>query len=418
MNWNGFYKLSWTERINALLLQKLITFPQAELMRANYDEIGNQQIENYLYSFGVPTGLLTDIVIDGVHRTIPMATEEPSVIAAANNGARMMNAGDGVQTEFETRLIRGQIVVTDLDDVDAFVALVGDNEPEILNLANQAHPSMAKRGGGAKGVVTELLDEQTVAVDILVDPCDAMGANVVNTMAEAVSASFREQGYDVLMGILSNYATEALITAKVSVPVDSLKTKQGTPGLTVAQRIEKASRVESLSPYRAVTANKGIMNGVEAVVLASGNDTRAVNAGFHAYAAQSGQYQGMVDWRVDETKTHLLGAITMPAMVGVVGGSIGIVPAVKLNQTLMANPDAKQLSAYLAGVALAQNLAALRALVSSGIQAGHMALQAKSLAVQVGAKADEIPMIVQGLKTAGTINRVTAEKLLEELGGE
>lgn len=418
MNWNGFYKLSWTERINVLLLQKLITFPQAELMRANYDEIGNQQIENYLYSFGVPTGLLTDIVIDGVHRTIPMATEEPSVVAAANNGARMMNAGDGVQTEFETRLIRGQIVVTDLDDADTFIALVSDNEPEILHLANQAHPSMAKRGGGAKGVVTELLDEQTVAVDILVDPCDAMGANVVNTMAEAVSASFREQGYDVLMGILSNYATEALITAKVSVPVDSLKTKQGTPGLTVAQRIEKASRVESLSPYRAVTANKGIMNGVEAVVLASGNDTRAVNAGFHAYAAQSGQYRGMVDWRVDEAETHLLGEITMPAMVGVVGGSIGIVPAVKLNQALMDNPDAKQLSAYLVGVALAQNLAALRALVSSGIQAGHMALQAKSLAVQVGATADEIPMIVQGLKTAGTINRVTAEKLLDELRGE
>ncbi|KRN75904.1 hydroxymethylglutaryl-CoA reductase, degradative [Weissella minor] len=418
MNWNGFYKLSWTERINALLLQKLITFPQAELMRANYDEIGNQQIENYLYSFGVPTGLLTDIVIDGVHRTIPMATEEPSVVAAANNGARMMNAGDGVQTEFETRLIRGQIVVTDLDDTDAFVALVVDDETKILSLANQAHPSMAQRGGGAKEVVTELLDEQTVAVDILVDPCDAMGANVVNTMAEAVSASFREQGYDVLMGILSNYATEALITAKVSVPVASLKTKQGTPGLTVAQRIEKASRVESLSPYRAVTANKGIMNGVEAVVLASGNDTRAVNAGFHAYAAQSGQYQGMVDWRVDETETHLLGEITMPAMVGVVGGSIGIVPAVKMNQALMANPDAKQLSAYLAGVALAQNLAALRALVSSGIQAGHMALQAKSLAVQVGAKADEIPTIVQGLKTAGTINRVTAEKLLDELRGE
>lgn len=418
MNWNGFYKLSWTERINVLLLQKLITFPQAELMRANYDEIGNQQIENYLYSFGVPTGLLTDIVIDGVHRTIPMATEEPSVVAAANNGARVMNAGDGVQTEFETRLIRGQIVVTDLDDADTFIALISDNEPELLHLANQAHPSMAKRGGGAKGVVTELLDEQTVAVDILVDPCDAMGANVVNTMAEAVSASFREQDYDVLMGILSNYATEALITAKVSVPVDSLKTKQGTPGLTVAQRIEKASRVESLSTYRAVTANKGIMNGVEAVVLASGNDTRAVNAGFHAYAAQSGQYRGMVDWRVDETETHLLGEITMPAMVGVVGGSIGIVPAVKLNQALMDNPDAKQLSAYLVGVALAQNLAALRALVSSGIQAGHMALQAKSLAVQVGATADEIPMIVQGLKTAGTINRVMAEKLLDELRGE
>ncbi|MBM7616965.1 hydroxymethylglutaryl-CoA reductase [Weissella uvarum] len=418
MNWSGFYKLDWPERIEKLRVAGLLDDQQVAYMQAHYDAIGDQQVENYLYNFGVPTGILTDILIDGHHYTVPMTTEEPSVIAAANNGARMMNTGTGVQTNFPERLVRGQIVVTDLENPTVFIDDVKEQTQAILKLANDAYPSMLARGAGAKKLEFESLDATTVAVDLLVDPSEAMGANVVNTMAEAVAKSFSQRGYHVLMGILSNYATEAVISAKVAIPVDQLKTKQGQAGLSVAKAIAQASQIENLSPYRAVTANKGIMNGVEAVVLASGNDTRAINASMHAYASAHGQYRGLANWQLDSENTQLIGQISFPIMVGVVGGSIGIVPAVKINQALMDNPTAKQLSAIVAGVALAQNLAALRALVSTGIQAGHMSLQAKSLALQVGAELDEVPKLVDALQTADQMNQQTAKALLDQIRNE
>lgn len=418
MNWSGYYKLDWQDRVQYLVDHHLIDGNQAELITENYNPVGDQQVENYLYNFGVPTGLLTDIKVNGEHKSVPMATEEPSVIAAANNGARMLNQGDGVRAAFKQRLIRGQVIAINLEDAEAFQDYVEQHTAELLAVANQAHPSMLARGGGAKGITIEPLDINTVAVDILVDPCEAMGANVVNTMAEAVAQDLRSAGFEILMGILSNYATEALIEAEVAVPVVALKTKQGMTGAEVAEKIAQASHMEQLTPYRAVTANKGIMNGVEAVVLASGNDTRAVNAGMHAYAAESGQYKGLAQWLVSDDGDYLHGYIKMPLVLGVVGGSIGIVPAVQLNQQIMGNPDAQTLSAIVAGVALAQNLAALRALVSSGIQAGHMALQAKSLALQVGATVSEVPLLVAALTQSKQINQASAQALLEDIRKE
>ncbi|RRG18410.1 hydroxymethylglutaryl-CoA reductase, degradative [Weissella viridescens] len=418
MKWSGYYKLDWQDRIQYLVENHVIDATQAKLMAENYSAVGDQQVENYLYNFGVPMGLLTDIEINGEHKSVPMATEEPSVIAAANNGARMLNQGDGVHAAFKQRLIRGQVIAINLDDTGAFQHYVQKHTAQLLAVANHAHPSMEARGGGAKDIVIEPLDEKTVAVDVLVDPCEAMGANVVNTMAEAVAQDLRSVGFEILMGILSNYATEALIEANVAIPVAALKTKQGMAGADVAQRVAQASYMEQLTPYRAVTANKGIMNGVEAVVLASGNDTRAVNAGMHAYAAESGQYKGLAQWTVSDDGQFLNGSIKMPLMLGVVGGSIGIVPAVQLNQQIMGNPDAQTLSAIVAGVALAQNLAALRALVSSGIQAGHMALQAKSLALQVGATVAEVPLLVAALEKSEQINQASAQALLANIRKE
>lgn len=412
-NWQGFYKLSWQERLQRTIENKNLTADQAALITQHYDMVGEQQVENYLYNFGVPTGLLRELPVDGRLVTVPMSTEEPSVIAAANNGARMMRAGAGVQTVIESRLVRGQIILDNVANVAALQTYVETHLTQLLQVANDAHPSMAKRGGGAKALTVEVLDTQTAIVNVLVDPKAAMGANVVNTMSEAIASVLRQAGYEVLMAILSNFATESLVKAKVAVPVTALATKQGMSGAEVAAKIAAASRIETLSPYRAVTSNKGMLNGIEAAVLASGNDTRAVNAALHAYAAQGGQYHGLTRWTV--RGEELLGETTLPLILGVVGGSVGIVPAVKLNHALMDNPTVNELTSTIAAVGLAQNLAAIRALVSTGIQAGHMALQAKSLALQVGATPAEVPALTAALQQAGKFNEATARELLAKL---
>lgn len=411
--WQGFYKLPWAERVAVTADNKQLTSDQVTLIEENYNAVGAQLVENYLYNFGVPTGLLLDLPIDGENVVVPMTTEEPSVIAAANNGAKMMRMGQGVQTDMPERLVRGQVILTDVADFDALAQWVASEEACLIDDINASRPSMVKRGGGLKKLTVQSLDETTAEVTLFVDTQAAMGANVVNSLSEAASRIFRSEGYDVLMGILSNYATESLVHAVVRIPVDALQAKDGTAGDIVAKKIEQASRIEQLTPYRAVTANKGIMNGVEAVALASGNDTRAINAALHAYASRDGQYRGLVNWFVDGDE--LVGETELPILVGVVGGSIGIVPAVQMNHALMDQPNVERLSSILAGVALAQNLAALRALVSTGIQAGHMALQGKSLALQVGASPEEVPQLAQALEQAGKFDEDTARNLLTTL---
>ncbi|MBU7556005.1 hydroxymethylglutaryl-CoA reductase, degradative [Weissella paramesenteroides] len=412
-NWHSFYKRPWSERLTILTDNQNLTIDEQQLMQDQYDDIGAQQVENYIYNFGVPTGLLLQLPVDGQEFIVPMTTEEPSVIAAANNGARMMRQGSGVKTKRREHLMRGQIMLVNLSDMAKLQQFIQNQELQLLQIANDAHPSMAARGGGAKQLTIDVLDEKTAAVNVLIDTKEAMGANTVNTMAEAVATQLRQQGYQVLMAILSNYGTEALVEAEVAIPVTALATKQGVSGQTIAEKIALASHLEELSPHRAVTSNKGILNGIEAVVLASGNDTRAVNAALHAYAAHTGQYSGLISWQVEHDQ--LVGRTVMPMSIGVVGGSIGIVPAVKLNHHIMGNPSAEQLAGIIIATGLAQNLAALRALVSTGIQAGHMALQAKSLAIQVGAMNDEVEQLVAQLNQTNQINAAMARQLLQKM---
>ncbi|ATF41991.1 hydroxymethylglutaryl-CoA reductase, degradative [Weissella paramesenteroides] len=412
-NWHSFYKRPWSERLTILTDNQNLTIDEQQLMQDQYDDIGAQQVENYIYNFGVPTGLLLQLPVDGQEFIVPMTTEEPSVIAAANNGARMMRQGSGVKTKRREHLMRGQIMLVNLSDMAKLQQFIQNQELQLLQIANDAHPSMAARGGGAKQLTIDVLDENTAAVNVLIDTKEAMGANTVNTMAEAVATQLRQQGYQVLMAILSNYGTEALVEAEVAIPVTALATKQGVSGQTIAEKIALASHLEELSPHRAVTSNKGILNGIEAVVLASGNDTRAVNAALHAYAAHTGQYSGLISWQVEHDQ--LVGRTVMPMSIGVVGGSIGIVPAVKLNHHIMGNPSAEQLAGIIIATGLAQNLAALRALVSTGIQAGHMALQAKSLAIQVGAMNDEVEQLVAQLNQTNQINAAMARQLLQKM---
>ncbi|MDF8373307.1 hydroxymethylglutaryl-CoA reductase, degradative [Weissella paramesenteroides] len=412
-NWHSFYKRPWSERLTILTDNQNLTIDEQQLMQDQYDDIGAQQVENYIYNFGVPTGLLLQLPVDGQEFIVPMTTEEPSVIAAANNGARMMRQGSGVKTKRREHLMRGQIMLVNLSDMAKLQQFIQNQELQLLQIANDAHPSMAARGGGAKQLTIDVLDENTAAVNVLIDTKEAMGANTVNTMAEAVATQLRQQGYQVLMAILSNYGTEALVEAEVAIPVTALATKQGVSGQTIAEKIALASHLEELSPHRAVTSNKGILNGIEAVVLASGNDTRAVNAALHAYAAHTGQYSGLISWQVEHDQ--LVGRTVMPMSIGVVGGSIGIVPAVKLNHHIMGNPSAEQLAGIIIATGLAQNLAALRALVSTGIQAGHMALQAKSLAIQVGAMNDEVEQLAAQLNQTNQINAAMARQLLQKM---
>ncbi|AVH75277.1 hydroxymethylglutaryl-CoA reductase, degradative [Weissella koreensis] len=414
--WSGFYHLDQAQRIRRL--QEDYKFDQNELalFQAYYDLVGEAQVENYIYQFGVPTGLLFNLKVNQKDWIVPMATEEPSVIAAANYGAKMISAGTGIKTIRQQRLMMGQIILTEIDDFGSLQKFIETNQIKILEIANDAHPSMLKRGGGAQIVKLTKLDAQTAEINILVDPKAAMGANLTNTMVEAVADYLRKVGYQVLMAILSNNAKYAVTDAQVRIPFEALVGKSDLDGSTIAKKIVQANKIEQISVNRAVTANKGIMNGIEAIVLASGNDTRNVNAALHAFAARDGQYKGLIQWKVQDDQ--LVGTTSMPILVGIVGGSIGIVPLVQLNHKIMKNPTVEELTDLIVSVGIAQHLAALRSLVTEGIQRGHMGLQAKSLAVQVGAVGLEVNLLADLIKQSSIKDSQQAVKLLKRIRGK
>lgn len=414
--WSGFYHLDQADRISRLQENYQFDQNELELIREHYDPIGETQIENYIYHFGIPTGLVFNLKVNHKNRIVPMTTEEPSVIAAANHGAKMISAGTGVQTTRQQRLVLGQIIVTEIDDFKALQNFIQTNQVKILVIANDAHPSMLRRGGGAQKIKVTQLDVHTAEINLLIDPKAAMGANLTNTMIEAVAEFLQTAGYQTLMAILSNNAKYAVTDAKVSIPITALVGKLNLDGKTIARRIEQASQIEQISVNRAVTANKGILNGIEAIVLASGNDTRNVNAALHAFAARDGQYKGLIQWKVQDDQ--LIGKTSMPILVGIVGGSIGIVPLVQLNHRIMQNPTVEELTDLIISIGLAQNLAALRSLVTEGIQRGHMGLQAKSLAVQVGAIGAEVNQLVDLINESSIKDSQQAEKLLQEIRGK
>ncbi|MFL1696413.1 hydroxymethylglutaryl-CoA reductase, degradative [Weissella kandleri] len=412
--WSGFYQHSVSERRNLISQVCHLTVSEQKFMQQNADSIGDAQVENYLYSFQVPVGLLLDLPVNHEKYLVPMATEEPSVIAAANHGARLLAKGTGVITAQAERLMTGQVLIQNLGDVDATEKILMQQATQLIAVANQAKPSLIQRGGGAQRIEVKVLDATTLSLDLLVDPKEAMGANSVNTMLEAVASFLRNQGYDVLMAILSNYSIHALTHAQTRIPVDALVEHSDLSGSQIAEQIVAASRIEQLSVERAVTANKGTLNGIEAVVLASGNDTRNVNAALHAYASHTGRYRGLIRWTMEDDE--LVGTTELPLLVGSVGGSIGIVPAVQLNRRIMNEPDAKMLADLIIATGMAQNLAALRALVTDGIQQGHMSLQAKSLAVQVGARPEEQTPLVEALQQqAQSMDAAKAKMMLRKM---
>ena len=413
----GFAKLSPTERIEALLKEGLLTWDEAQILKEQKGlplSIADQLTENVLSTFDLPFSLAPYFLINGRDYVLPMVTEEPSVVAAASFAAKLIQRSGGFTTQVHQRQMIGEIALTDVEDVEVASKRILEDKETLLQLANEAYPSIVKRGGGARDLWVENKGDFLI-VYLAVDPKEAMGANMLNTMLEALSDRIQElSGGQALMAILSNLATRSLVSARCAIDFKALS-RNPEEAIEIAHRMELASQLAQVDPYRAATHNKGIFNGIDALVLATGNDWRAIEAGAHAYAAQSGSYKGLSHWTSQPKEKKLYGEITLPMPVATKGGSIGLNPTVQVSHRLLGEPSAIELAGIIASLGLAQNFAALKALVTTGIQAGHMKLQARSLALLAGAKEEEVPRLVSQLLENKPFNLEKAQTLLQEL---
>lgn len=377
--------------------------------RALPEDIGSHLIENHIGAFPVPLGLAEHFLIDGRALRVPMATEEPSVIAAAGNAAQRVARSGGFHTRASRRGIVAQIVFRQGDGVggDAsgnrsggrsgkrgLASFLAAHRREIGDVADRAHPTLRSHGGGLCGIEVRRTGE-FVEFDLLIATGEAMGANTVNTIAEAVAAylSARLAGFDLLMAILSNKADDQRVHVEARIAAADLATST-MPGDEVASRIAAAARFAEQSDLRAATHNKGVMNGIVAAALAAGNDVRNVVAA--AYADLDAEQRTWTSWRVADG--GLCGSIDMPMPIGVVGGAVSTLPVARLAMTMLGHPGADELMGIIASVGLASNLSAMRALVTQGIQAGHMHLQLRSLAMTTGAQGRELEVLTRRLQ--------------------
>ena len=420
-----FYKKNHADKIDSLFLAGVISKKEKDtLVDRTLDlepDTGNNMIENYIGNYSMPLGVALNYVIDEEELVVPMSIEEPSVIAASSFAAKIIGSAGGFKTTVHQRRMIGQVTLKNVKDMEKATEKVLEAKQEILSRANEAYPSIVERGGGAKNLEVRLLEDDTnsdipsfLSVHIHVDTQEAMGANIVNTMMEGIAPYIEElTGGTALLRILTNYATECLATATCVIPAHKLKTADYS-GEEVRDRIIEATQVATIDPYRAVTHNKGIMNGVDAVVLASGNDWRAIEAGAHAYASRSGKYRSLTTWKKNDAG-DLVGELTLPLPVGTVGGSISIHPAAQLAHSILNHPKAHKLERVIVSVGLAQNFAAVRALVTEGIQKGHMGLHARSLAISAGAKGDYVQQVADILKHSKHKNLQRAKNILLNL---
>ncbi|GAA3666380.1 hydroxymethylglutaryl-CoA reductase, degradative [Microbacterium marinilacus] len=382
--------------------------PEAGLTVAQADHL----VENVVGVIGIPVGVATNFTVDGRDYLVPMATEEPSVVAAASNAARMARGHGGFRTSTTGTVMIAQIQVVDAVDPDGARARILEARDELLELANAQDPLLVSLGGGAIDVSVRVLPTGTgahVVTHLHVDVRDAMGANAVNTMAEALAPRVSEiSGGRALLRILSNKADLRLIRARAVFDREMLG------GEEVVRDIVHASAFATADPYRAATHNKGIMNGITAVVLATGNDTRAVESGAHSHAVREGRYSALSRYEVG-ADGNLVGTLELPLAVGLVGGATRAHPTAQAAVRLLGVQTAAELAAVVASVGLAQNLAALRALSAEGIQRGHMTLHARTIAASAGATAEEIGQVAQRIVADGRIRIEHAQAVLEEL---
>jgi len=420
ISWNGFSKKSYQERLELLKAQALLSPERQESLEQDEQmsvTVADQLSENVVGTFSLPYSLVPEVIVNGQEYTVPYVTEEPSVVAAASYASKIIKRAGGFTAQVHERQMIGQVALYQVDDPDLAQEKIASKKAELLELANQAYPSIVKRGGGARDLHVEQIKGETdfLVVYLHVDTQEAMGANMLNTMLEALKPVLEElsQGQS-LMGILSNYATDSLVTASCRIAFRYLS-RQKDQGREIAEKIALASQFAQADPYRATTHNKGIFNGIDAILIATGNDWRAIEAGAHAFASRDGHYQGLSSWRLDLETEELVGQMTLPMSVATKGGSIGLNPRVALSHELLGNPSAKELAQIIVSIGLAQNFAALKALVSTGIQQGHMKLQAKSLALLAGASESEVAPLVERLIADKTFNLETAQRYLENL---
>jgi hydroxymethylglutaryl-CoA reductase len=341
-----------------------------------------------------------------------MAIEEPSVVAAVSSAAKLVRAGGGFETETTEPVMIGQVQVLDIPDMEAAVLALHNNEAELSELANACSQSIVRRGGGMRGIEIRPFYDSPVGpmlvVHLLYDCRDAMGANAVNTAAEAVAPLIAElTGGRVHLRILSNLSDRRLATARCRIPAAAFENDD------VPRLIEEANAFAVVDSYRATTHNKGIMNGVDAVCIATGNDWRAIEAGAHAYAARSGTYRALTDWHV-EKNGDLFGSLTLPLAVGIVGGATKVHPTARVALKILGVESAAELARIMVAVGLAQNLAAIKALATVGIQKGHMRLHARQVALAAGAAEDQVEYLARQLARENNIRVSRAREILQD----
>ncbi len=412
----GFYKLSVEERLRLVREFADLTDEEVEMLKSPDKglelEIADRMIENVIGRMAYPFAVATNFLINGREYLVPMVIEEPSVVAAASNAAKMCRSKGGIRATCMDSIMIGQIQVVGLRDPYWARMEVLAHREEIAEKANEKDPVLVRLGGGVKDVGAKVIHTPRgpmLIVELYVDCKDAMGANAVNTMAEAVAPLVeRLTGGRVLLRIISNLAVRRL--ARAWVVVD----KEAVGGEEVVDGIVDAWAFAAADPFRAATHNKGIMNGVIAVALATAQDHRALEAGAHAYAALGGHYKPLSTWEKNEDG-DLVGTLEMPMAVGVVGGATRAHPVARIALKILGVKTARELAEVMVAVGLAQNLAALRALATEGIQRGHMKLHARNIAMSVGARGELVDLVVQRMLEEGVIRMDRAKEILEEL---
>ncbi len=418
----GLYKLTIAERIEVLREQGSLSVAEAESLRDGRFVLtsyaADKMIENVIGVFGLPFAIAPNFIVNRRDCLVPLVVEEPSIVAAVSSAARLARDSGGFEASCDESLLAGQVHITGARDPVAALQRLETEEPALLELANAVHPRLIQRGGGVRELQATLLDmpdgSALIRVHLLVDTVDAMGANLVNTVCEAVAPRIAAicEGTAALR-ILSNLADRSVVTATVRYPTAALA-GDGFLGSAVRDGIVTASNIAMADPYRAATHNKGIMNGIDAMAIATGNDWRAIEAGAHAYAAISGRYLPLTRWKTDADGS-LLGEINVPLKLGTVGGTLQSNPSAALGLGLTGAQSASELALLMAAVGLAQNFAALRALVSSGIQQGHMKLHARSVVAAAGASDECFDEVVSRVISSGEIKHWKAREILNEL---
>lgn len=420
---SGFYKKSPEDRWQIIRTFGELTDAEIETIRntgaLKFDQV-DRMIENVVGAMPVPLGIAVNFRINGRDYLVPMAIEEPSVVAAASNAARITRERGGFTTSASGPIMIGQIQLVGVSDPHGARMTILAHRDEILSIANDKDPMLVKVGGGARDVEVRIVDTERghmVVTHLIVDCRDAMGANAVNTMAEAIAPHIETwTGGRVYLRIISNLAVRRLVRARAVFAKDAIRTDE-IPGDDVVEGILEAYAFADADPFRCATHNKGIMNGIDAVVVATGNDWRAIEAGAHAYAAwKSGGYRSLTSWEKD-ANGDLVGTIELPMAVGLVGGATAVHPTAKANVRLLGVKSAQELAEVIAAVGLAQNFAALRALATEGIQRGHMALHARNVAATVGAVGDEIDRVAEILVKERKVRMDRAKDVLADIRG-
>ena len=416
----GFYKLSLEERVDTVGDWAGLNEEERQILAGTglQPSQADLMIENVVGTFELPLGIACNFKVNGKDYLVPMAVEEPSVVAAISNSAKAVRAGGGFTAEATDPVMIGQIQVLDIPDMEAAVAALEGHRGELMELADSCDPVIVGLGGGARDLQFRVFPESSVGpmliFHLLFDVRDAMGANTVNTALEAMAPRVAElTGGRTSLRILSNLADQRTVTARCTIPAAALQTYD-LDGREVARLIEEANAFAVVDPYRAATHNKGIMNGIDAVCIATGNDWRAIEAGAHSFAVKDGHYTALTDWHVDENG-DLYGEITLPLAVGTVGGATRVHPTARVALKIMDVSSSSELAEVLGAVGLAQNLAAIRALSTVGIQHGHMQLHARQVALAAGASDDQVEAITRQMVAEKHVHITRAQEILQEM---